>query len=51
MKPLEQPIERVPPELVRNVGFETALQRMWLEEASVQEGNGTKRDGSSTSSG
>jgi hypothetical protein len=51
MKPLEQPIERATPEIIGNVRLETALERMRLKETSIQEGDGTKREGSSTPTG
>ena len=48
MESLEQPVEGVTPEIIRNVRLETALERVRLEQASIQEGNWTKCRGTST---
>ena len=45
---LEEPVERVSPQIVRNVAVEATLERVWLEQASVQEGDGSQRQGPST---
>src|SRR5688572_9785692 len=42
VKPLEQPIERLAPEIVGNVAGEPTLQGMRLEQPTVEKGDGTK---------
>ena len=48
METLEQPVERHTPEIIGDVRLESAFQGMRLEQASVQEGDLTKRGGSAT---
>jgi hypothetical protein len=51
MESLEQLIERITPEIISDVSLEPALQRVRLEQPSIQEGNGAKGGCSSTSTG
>jgi hypothetical protein len=42
VKSLEQPVERISPELVGNVCLKPSFQGVWLEEAAIQEWNRAK---------